>query len=117
MVCEVPSEGDATVQCIQPVEYVQEDYRLDYGVAEACEPDVVTFCSAEKGLAHGNAEVLKCLVKVRQGTIPAMGSSCEGSSVLCMFSSSQDIWAVHEHSPIGLCMFLLQSALAACGRM
>jgi hypothetical protein len=44
---------------------LQEDYRLDYGVAEACEPDVVTFCSAEKGLAHGNAEVLKCLVKVR----------------------------------------------------
>lgn len=45
---------------------MQEDYRLDYGVAEACEPDVVTYCSAEKGLAHGNAEVLKCLVKVRQ---------------------------------------------------
>ncbi len=42
----------------------QEDYRLDYGVAEACEPDVVTYCAAEKGLAHGNAEVLKCLVKV-----------------------------------------------------
>ncbi|BDA41257.1 probable Golgi apparatus protein 1 [Coccomyxa sp. Obi] len=42
---------------------MQEDYRLDYGVAEACEPDVVTYCSAEKGLAHGNAEVLKCLVK------------------------------------------------------
>lgn len=34
-------------------------------MAEACEPDVVTFCSAEKGQAHGNAEVLKCLVKVR----------------------------------------------------
>ena len=27
---------------------MQEDYRLDYGVAEACEPDVTTFCAAEK---------------------------------------------------------------------
>ena len=27
---------------------MQEDYRLDYGVAEACEPDVTTYCAAEK---------------------------------------------------------------------
>ena len=27
---------------------MQEDYRLDYGVAQACEPDVTAFCSAEK---------------------------------------------------------------------
>ena len=27
---------------------MQEDYRLDYGVAEACEADVTTHCSAEK---------------------------------------------------------------------
>ena len=29
---------------------MQEDYRLDYGVAEACEPDVTTYCGAEKVL-------------------------------------------------------------------
>ena len=27
---------------------MQEDYRLDYGVAAACEPDVNAFCAAEK---------------------------------------------------------------------
>jgi Golgi apparatus protein 1 len=27
---------------------MQEDYRLDYGVAEACEPDVASFCASEK---------------------------------------------------------------------
>jgi hypothetical protein len=27
---------------------MQEDYRLDYGVAQACEPDVTAFCAAEK---------------------------------------------------------------------
>lgn len=31
---------------------MQEDYRLDYGVAEACEPDVTTFCAAEKARIH-----------------------------------------------------------------
>ena len=27
---------------------MQEDYRLDYGVAQACESDVTTYCAAEK---------------------------------------------------------------------
>lgn len=27
---------------------MQEDYRLDFGVADACEPDVTAFCAAEK---------------------------------------------------------------------
>ena len=27
---------------------MQEDYRLDFGVAQACEPDVTAFCAAEK---------------------------------------------------------------------
>ena len=31
---------------------MQEDYRLDYGVAEACEPDVTTYCAAEKVRLH-----------------------------------------------------------------
>ncbi|KAK9838535.1 hypothetical protein WJX81_005974 [Elliptochloris bilobata] len=42
---------------------MQQDYRLDFGVAEACEPDVDRLCAAEKGKAHGNAEVLRCLVR------------------------------------------------------
>ncbi|KAK9816541.1 hypothetical protein WJX72_001742 [[Myrmecia] bisecta] len=53
-------------QCREQVEQrtarMQEDYRLDYGVSAACEPDVSQRCAAEKGKAHGNAEVLKCLV-------------------------------------------------------
>jgi len=34
---------------------MQEDYRLDYGVAEACEPDVATYCTAEKVCGLGKA--------------------------------------------------------------
>ena len=36
---------------------MQEDYRLDYGVAEACEPDVAIYCTAEKVCGLGKALV------------------------------------------------------------
>ena len=33
---------------------MQQDYRLDFGVAEACEPDVDRTCSAEKAPARAS---------------------------------------------------------------
>ncbi|KAK9820440.1 hypothetical protein WJX72_010380 [[Myrmecia] bisecta] len=60
------AKPDFGQQCKEQVEQrearMQEDYRLDYGVSSACKADVDQRCAAEKGKAHGNAEVLKCLV-------------------------------------------------------
>ena len=43
---------------------MQEDYRLDYGVAEACEPDVTTYCAAEK------VQILPCTCSQAMHTMP-----------------------------------------------
>lgn len=53
---------------------MQEDYRLDYGVAEACEPDVATFCSAEKVRRLNEGTVLLISMQMRnEGRAPFPG--------------------------------------------
>eukprot|EP00884_Botryococcus_braunii_P009912 jgi/Botrbrau1/18922/Bobra.177_2s0076.1 len=60
------AKPDFGQNCAQEVEKratrMQEDYRLDYGIATKCESDVNNICASEKSKAHGNATVLKCLV-------------------------------------------------------
>ncbi|KAL0026108.1 hypothetical protein WJX79_000228 [Trebouxia sp. C0005] len=61
------------VQCAQQVQdreaLMQEDYRLDYGVASQCEADVNHYCSVEKGKAHGETQVIACLVSNYQSIV------------------------------------------------
>ncbi|KAL0029670.1 hypothetical protein WJX79_001318 [Trebouxia sp. C0005] len=62
--------GDQCKQQVQDREArMQEDYRLDYGVASQCEADVNHYCSVEKGKAHGETQVIACLVSNYQSIV------------------------------------------------
>lgn len=54
-------------------ERIQDDYRLDYGIASQCEADVEQVCSLEKGQAHGETQVIACLVTNYQ----IVGADCQ----------------------------------------
>lgn len=52
---------------------MQEDYRLDYGVAEACESDVTTFCASEKVCI---VPFLLAQAQLNESTISSHQASC-----------------------------------------
>lgn len=47
---------------------MQQDYRLDFGVAEACEPDVDRMCAAEKARHLPARPRILCVVGVRKSS-------------------------------------------------
>jgi len=58
---------DFSSQCKEQVERKQArmagNWKMDYGVAHNCKPDVEKLCSDKKGSGHGKGAVLKCLVE------------------------------------------------------
>jgi hypothetical protein len=75
---------------------LKSDWRLDQGVSQECARDVDVHCGEEKARAHGNAEVLKCLVNQMVDPGIEIAEGCEKEVSRCalrcsLFCSMADV--------------------------
>jgi len=69
--------GPCKVEVLKREDLAKEDYRLDGGIADACEDDIEEHCSQAKEGPRGHAAVLTCLVEKMTNPSIELSDTCE----------------------------------------